>query len=203
MKNSNYVINGILIVAIIVLFILQFTGKRGGTKYPENAGFISDSTGFHLPLAYVKTDSLMAKYNFFNDMSSEMMKKLEDKRLVLKQREDKLKKEIADFYQKVQNNIFYSQERQMQEQNRLIGLQQELENYAGQIQSELSTEEMKMHQQLRDTIVTALKLYNTPKKYEFIFSNVDTDNILYADDLYDITIDVVEFLNARYVPSKK
>ena len=59
-----------------------------------------------------------------------------------------------------------------------------------------------MNQQLQDTIVSALKVFNNPQKYQLILSNVGTDNIVYADDSYDITKEIIEFLNARYVPSK-
>jgi len=203
MKNSNYIINGILIVAIIVLFILQFTGNKTNTKSPNNLGFVADSTGFHLPIAYINTDSLLSNYKFYLDLSDDLLKKQEDKSLDIKRRDDNLKKQIADFYQKAQNNIFITPERAQQEENRLLGLRQDLENYVAQISQEMSIEQAKMNKQLTDTITTALKDFNTPKKYEFILSNVGTDNILYADDSYDITVEATEFLNARYVPSKK
>ena len=203
MKNSNYIINGILLAAVIVLFILQFTGKGNGANSPETALSGSDSTGFHLPLAYVRTDSLYLNYNFYKDLSDEIMKKVEDKRLVIKQKEDKWRKNILDYQEKVEKNVFYSREMAQAAQNRLATEQQDLENYAAQVEQEMALDRLRMSKQLQDTIKTALKQYNTPKKYEIIFSDADTDNILYADDIYDITIEVTEFLNARYVPEKK
>jgi len=203
MKNSNYIISGILAVAVIVLFILQFTGRKGDTKSLEVAGAITNSTGSHLPVAFIRTDSLMAKYKFFIDLSNDLLKKQEDKTLIIKQRDDQLKKDIADFYQKVQNNVFISQERAQQEQSRLEGRQQDLQKLVAQSDREMSIEQAKTSQQLQDTIIAALKIFNTPRKYELIFANAGTDNILYADDSYDITNEVVAFLNARYVPAKK
>jgi len=202
MKNSNYIINGVLIVAVIVLFILHFTGKRGNAKQLETAGIVTDSTGAHLPIAYIRTDTLMAKYKYFNDLNDAFLKKYEDRRLTVNQKADLLNKAVADFQQKAQMNAFISQERQEQEQSRLIKQKQDLDNLASQVDKELSNEQVKMIQQIQDTIISTLKIFNTPKKYEMILSNAGTDNILYADDYYDITNDVVEFLNARYVPSK-
>jgi outer membrane protein len=203
MKNSNYIINGILLAAVIVLFILQFTGKKGDAKHPDAAGIITDSTGFHLPIAYVRTDSLMVKYSFFNDMSNAMMKKVEDKKLEINKKYDKLAVEFNDFQQKAQRNLYITQERAMQEQERILRQKEDLDNLAAQIERELSVEQMNVLQQVQDTIVAAVKVCNTQKKYEMILCNVGTDNILYADDSYDITLEIVEFLNARYVPSKK
>jgi len=202
MKNSNYIINGIVIVAIIVLFILQFTGKRADIKQPETAEANANINGYHLPIAFVRTDSLLPNYKFFTDWNEVNMKNIEDKRLAISQRSDKLQKDIIDFQQKSQMNAFISKDRELQEQNRILSAQKSLEDFIAKVEQDLSLEQSKMQQQLIDTIVTALRQFNIPKKYEFILSNAGTDNILYADDEYDITKEVIEFLNARYVPSK-
>jgi outer membrane protein len=201
MKNSNSIIKGILAVVVIVLFA-QCNGKGADSKNQGNAGAGTDSAGFRLPIAYIRTDSLITNYKFFKDLNDAYMKKMEDKRLDISRRNDKFQKEVVDFQQKVKNNVFISQERAEQEQSRLQGLQQELQNYAAQVDKEMGQEQGKMLQQMQDTIISALKLYNTPKKYEMIFSNAGTDNILYADESYDITTAFIEYLNARYVPSK-
>ena len=202
MKNSNYIINGILIVAVIVLFILHFTGKKVNVNSPGATALVSDSANFHLPIAYVRTDSLLPKYKYFNELNESLIKKAEDKKLDLNKKADKFSKDVADYQQKSQMNAFISQERQAQEQDRLLRQKQDLDNQAAQADKEMQIEQAKVFQQIQDTIINALKQFNTPKKYEIILSNSGTDNILYADDSYDITKDVLEFLNSRYVPSK-
>ena len=202
MKNSNYIINGILIVAI-ALFILNFTScKQEKTKNSETSALISDSTGLHLPIAFIRTDSLLPKYKFFNDLNDAYIKKAEDKRLDLNRRADKWTKDVTDYTQKAQMNAFLSQERQAQEQEKLYRQRDELDKLSNQVAQEMQVEQAKVFQQIQDTIIVALKEFNTPKKYELILSNAGTDNILYADDTYDITNAVLEFLNARYVPAK-
>ena len=201
MKNSNYIINGILAVAIIILFILYLTGRNTAAKHPETAGFAADTTGFHLPLAYIRTDSLLLSYKFYNDLSEILIKKMESKQLTYKQKEDNFRKQYIDYQQKAQMNAFLSPDRQMQEEKRLLGMQEDLEKFAAQVQQELSIEDANMQRQLHDTITVALREFNIPKKYEIIFSNVGTDNIFYANDIYDITAEVIEFLNDRYTPS--
>jgi len=204
MKNSNYAVNGVLAVAIVVLFILHFTNGNTDKKSSENVvENVSESIGSRLPLAFVRTDSLLNNYKFFIDMNNALMKKAEDNNLIISQRAEKFRKESQEFVEKAQRNLFVSQERQKQEENRLIGVQQDLENYAAKVDREWNQERMRMNLQLQDTIVSALKQFNTPKKYEFILGNSGTENILYADDSYDITKEVIEYLNARYVPSKK
>ena len=44
MKNINYVINGVLAVAVVILFVMQFSGKKESTVAPaftEMFGWIS------------------------------------------------------------------------------------------------------------------------------------------------------------------
>ena len=203
MKYSNYIINGILGVAVIVLFILHFTCKGSFNKYSDSEEFLRDSINFHLPIAYVKTDSLMAKYQFSIDLNDEIMKKIEDETLNVKRRQDRLMRNVSEFQQKIQNNAFLSTERAQQEEGRLMKEQEDLQTYAASVERELAYERARMAQQLNDTVIAALKVYNTPKKYEVIFSNAGTDVILFADDLYNITDEVIQFLNDRYVPEKK
>jgi len=200
MKNSNYIINGILIVAVIILFILYLTGRNTTVKHPEIAGIAADSTGFHLPIAYIRTDSLLWNYNFYNDLRDIMLRKAQDKQLEIDKKTERFRKEVMDFQNKLQNNLYLTQERVTQEEKRLTGMQEDIEKFTAQIQQELAIDEAGMQKQLHDTITTALREYNIPKKYEMIFSNVGTDNIFYANDIYDITAEVIEFLNNRYRP---
>ena len=201
MKNSNYIINGILAVAIIILFILYLTGRNNATKHPEIAGIATDSTGFHLPIAYIRTDSLLLNYKFYNDLRDVMLRKAEDKQLEINKKTERFRKEVMDFQNKLQNNVYLTQERVTQDEKRLAGMQEDIEKFTAQVQREFEIEEASMQKQLHDTITTALREYNIPKKYEMIFSNVGTDNIFYANDIYDITAEVIEFLNDRYTPS--
>jgi outer membrane protein len=201
MKNTNYIINGILAVAIIILFILQFSRKGGNTEADSSAN--SDSAGYHLPVAYIQTDSLLRNYNFYIDRNEKIMNKLEKERVTLNQRSQKLQSDYLDYQQKAQANAYLSRERMQQEETRLSRLQNELQQYAARVDEELAAEQNNLNQQLQDTILSALKLYNIPQKYQIIFSNVGTDNILYANDSYDITQNIIEFLNARYSPAKE
>jgi outer membrane protein len=44
----------------------------------------------------------------------------------------------------------------------------------------------------------AMKAFNQPQKYQMIFTRSGNSNILYATESYDITQEVIDFLNARY-----
>lgn len=200
MKYTNYIIAA-LIVAVIALYVLHFIDRKGTT--PSEGITTSDSIAVRLPIAFIRTDSLLTNYNFYKDLNEASLKKLEGQRSTINQRTQQFQKEVLDFQQKAQNNAFLTRERMNQEEVRLGRKQQELEEYAARAEQELAREQIKMQQQLTDTIMAALKVFNTPQKYQVIFSNVGTDNFFYADDSYDITQEIINFLNGRYVPEKQ
>lgn len=201
MKNINYIVNGVLVIAVIVLFVLQFSGKKGGKE--EQVVLMGDSATVVLPVAYINTDSLLQKYKYAIELNETRMSKMEGIKATLNQKEQQLTAEFLEFQRKVENNAFLTRERAQQEQERLARKQHELETYAGRTQEEFARETMKVNQQLSDTIISLLKEFNTPKKYQIIFSNSGVDNILYADDVYNVTVEVTEYLNSRFTSSPK
>ena len=105
---------------------------------------------------------------------------------------------MQDFQRKVENNAFLTRERAEQEQQRLLNKQQELQNLDNQLAQELMQEQQKLNEQLRDTVVSQLKAFNQGRGYQVVFSNTVGDNILLAGDSYDITGELLEYLNKNY-----
>ena len=201
MKNINYIINGVLALAVVILFVLQFTGKKesGVTRTftaEENASGL-------LPIAYVNVDSLLLNYNYSKDLNEIIIKKQENSRASVNQKLRALQVEMQDFQRKVENNAFLTRERAEQEQNRLVKKQQELQDFDSRLAQELVAEQQRLNEQLRDTLVSQLKVYNKDKGYQVILSNTMGDNILLAGDSYDITQEVIEYLNKNYAPASE
>ena len=146
---------------------------------------------------------MLTKYNFWNDLNEQMIKKEENIRTTLTEKGRKLEKEAQEFQRKIENNGFVSRERAEQEQARLLKQQQELQDLQQKLTEELAAENQKNSLQLRDSINSFLKVYNQDKGYDLILSNAGFDNLLYANPAFNITNEIVEGLNARYAPSAK
>ena len=201
MKNINYVINGVLAVAIVILFIMQFSGKKE-TNVTRTFAPAGDTTGL-LPIAYVNVDSLLLNYNYSKDLNEIILKKQENSRANITQKARSLQSEMQDFQRKVENNAFLTRERAEQEQQRLLKKQEELQTLDNRLAQELMQEQQKLNEQLRDTVVSQLKTFNKDRGYQVVFSNTVGDNILLAGDAYDITTELLEYLNKSYSsPSK-
>jgi outer membrane protein len=202
MKNISLITNAVLGVAVIVLFVMVLGGKNSsGTP---GVHFGGDSTlTVKLPIAYVNVDSLLLNYQFAKESNETLLKKQEDSRLDLNVQARQLQGEMAEFQRKLENNAFLSRERAEQEQNRLMRKEQDLQQLNAKLSQELMEVQQKVSEELRDTINAFLKEYNKDKKYEMIISNTASDNILLANEGYDITQEVIELLNDRYNKKKK
>ena len=203
MKNNNaYIIGAILAVAILILYILHFTSTPGknGAKKGDLVTMMSDSS-ITLPVAYVNVDSLLMNYNFAKDLNEALMRTEESSRASLTQKERQLNAAAQEFQRKLQNNAFLSQERAEQEQQRILRMQQEYQQMAERLSQEFALEQQKLNMELSDTVKVRLVEFNKGKGYQIIYSNTGSDNILFADDKYDITKEVTEFLNKKYGPA--
>ncbi len=198
MKNINYLINGILAVAIVILFVMQFSGKKEANVanvVPASAG---EATSGQLPVAYVNVDSLLENYNYAKDLNEIILKKAENSRASVNQKAAALQKDMEEFQRKISNNAFLTQERAEQEQQRLLTKRQELQDLDTRLSQELMAEQQKLNEQLRDSIVNQLKIFNQTRGFQVVFSNTAGDNILLANDVYDITAELLEYLNKNY-----
>lgn len=198
MKNINYIINGVLAVAVVILFIMQFSGKKESNVSRTFTTEGDTTTTGVLPIAYVNVDSLLQNYNYSKDLNEIILKKQENSRANITQKARTLQSEMQDFQRKVENNAFLTRERAEQEQQRLLTKQQELQNLDNQLAQELMQEQQKLNEQLRDTVVAQLKAFNQSKGFQVVFSNTMGDNILFAGDTYDITGELIDYLNKNY-----
>ena len=200
MKNLKFILNGFIALTFGLMFA-QCAGNNNAAPVSAPAAGAAGSS--NMKIAFVEIDSLLTKYNFWNDLSEQMLKKEENIRTTLNEKGKKLEAEAREFERKIQNNGFVSRERAEQEQARLMKQQQELQELQQKLTNELAAENQKNSLELRDSINSFLKVYNQTKGYDLIISNTAFDNLLYGNPAYNITNEIVEGLNARYTPSAK
>lgn len=195
-KNISLIVNGVLVVAVIILFVLVLGNKtEKDVKVVEKKG---DSQQLaNLPIAYVNIDSLLLNYTFAKDANEVLIGKQESSRATLNSKARQLQTEMDEFNRKLENNAFLSRERAEDAQRNILKKQQDLQQLEGTLSQQLLEQQDKTSKQLRDTINVFFKEYNKDGKYEMIISNTANDNILYSKEVYDITADVIKQLNAR------
>ena len=196
----KYILNGLMALALVLMFTQCADNKSNGSTNNAPAAVSGPA---NMKIAYVEIDSLLTKYRFWNDLNEMMIKKEENIRTTLNEKAKDLDSEIREFQRKLENNGFASRERAEQENLRISQKQRDLQQLQEKLSNELQAENQKNSLQLRDSINSFLKIYNKDKGYSLIISNTGFDNLLYADPAFNITNEIVEGLNARYVPASK
>ncbi|NDV68471.1 OmpH family outer membrane protein [Dysgonomonas sp. 25] len=204
MKNLTYVINGVLVVAVIILFVLFFTSKNGADGSDLGASGANDSTAAILPVAYVTVDSLLLNYDFAKDANDKLIKRMTSIEANLSKKQKDIENAQAEFNRKVQKGLFLTEERMQQEYARIAKMATDFQETYQRQQNELGKEQEETTIQISDSIKTCIEEYNKTANYEFIFLNNRHDNIIVAKGGYDITDKILTILNQRYaaVPKK-
>lgn len=200
MKN-HYVISGVLAAGLILLYILHFTSKTTTSGNQIKYEFTPGDSSIALPIAYINVDSLLINYNLAKDLREALMRIEENSRASLTQKERQVQSAAQEFQRKIENNAFLTQKRAEEEQHRIEKMGDEYQRMAQQLSNELGLEQQKLHIQLSDSVSSALKDFNKNKNFEIILSNTASDNILLAHPKYDITDEVIVYLNKRYGPA--
>lgn len=195
MKNSTQtILTALLSIAVIVLFVLHFTDKPKAVEMtPMTAG---DSVV--MPIAYVSLDSLMVQYDYARDVNDKLMASAETKQANLNAQGRQLEKEMQDFQYKMDNNAFFSQDRAEREYQRLNQKQIEFQQLQQKLSQEMLQEQAATSKSLSDTIISQIRSFNEEiGHYQMILTNINS-SIIYSIPIYDITEEVVMYLNAHY-----
>ena len=185
-----------LLFLSVLTFVACSNQKTDTATAPEAAKLDGQSL---MPIAVVNVDSILSQYAFAKESNEKLIKKQEDSRVNINTKARQLQNEMVDFQRKLENNAFLSRERAEQESRRLQQKEADLQQLDRQLSQELVTEQQKLSTQLRDSINAAIKALNKDNKYHLVLStNSLNDNILYSAPEYDITDDVIKYLNTNY-----
>jgi outer membrane protein len=195
MKNLSVVLNSILVVAVVILFVLQFSSTKEESGVNNNEG---QSGSSFFPLAYINTDSLLIKYEYAKLLKEKMLSKEEASRADFNEKAKVFQQDLMEHQRKLQNNGYLSLDRAQKEEQRLAKANKDLQDLNTRLTNELMAEQNKVNSELRDTLINYLKEYNKQKGYKVILSNTMGDNVLYSEPGVDITNDIVKALNDRY-----
>lgn len=191
MKNST-IVNIVLALAVAGLYIIYFTGnKKGNSNVSDNL----KGTNKPLSIAYVKMDSMLYTYELAKKLNVEFSSKQEAFRKEYTDKRLKFERDAAAFQEKVQRGGFLTDDRARQEQERLVGIDQELKKLDSELSQKLSEMQAQISQQIIDSISSFLKSYNGVKKYDIILNSA---NMLEGSPQYNITKEVTQGLNDRY-----
>ncbi|HJS01434.1 MAG TPA: OmpH family outer membrane protein [Flavobacterium sp.] len=150
--------------------------------------------------AYVDTSELMKEYTEAKDLEAKYKAQSEEKGRQLEAEIKRFKQDAANFQSQAQaNGQEWAQKRgaELQKREQQLGYAQQA--LAQQLQQE-SGKEM-------DSLISGIKKYikdyGKEHGYSYIYGTGDAASILYAEDKYDITKEIIKGLNDKYKASDK
>ncbi len=197
MRNTSLILNLVLVVAVVVIYVLHFSGKSGGEPVGGNSSIATSNPD--LKIAYVKVDSLILNYDLAEELHDSFTKNQEAYTKEYTEKRSSFEKRAAAFQEKVQRGGFLTQDRAVQERDRLVNEEQEILSLDQELSTKLSEMQSANNKQLIDSLMNYLKEYNANKKYSYIFNAGD---ILIGDEVHNITKEVLDAMNARYSEKK-
>jgi len=199
MKNASLITNVVLSVAVVVLFILHFTSKSGSSASNSETGEAVAASG---SIVYIQIDSLVNKFDMFNDLKSELEAKAQIIQDDLTKKSRAFERDVKDFQEKVQKGLITRAQAEAQQQQ--LGVrEQELQGLSQQKQMEMQEEQQVLFRRVMDALDKYLLKYNEDKKYALILNTSGaTNTILKGDSTLNITSSVVNGLNEEYVATK-
>ena len=199
MKGSSLIATIVLFVAVVVLYVLQFTG--GGKAEPKSGSTeaVVARSG-DLRIAYVKADSIILNYKLAEDLHDTFTKKQEAFTTEYGTKRQSFEKDATAFQEKLQRGGFLSEQSAVRERDRLVGMEQEILKMDQELSTKLAEEQAANNQQILDSLMNTINELNASKTYDYIFNAA---NILVGDEAEKLTGKGLNIMNEKYEASLK
>lgn len=193
MKGSSIIVSVVALIAVAVLYVLHFTAEDNGKVQPV-ATKTTRSDG-SLRIAYVKADSIILNYDLAQDLHDDFTKKQEAYNTEYGSKRQTFEKEAAAFQEKLQRGGFLTEQRAVQERDRLVGKEQEIRKLDQDLSTKLAEMQAANNKQILDSLMNYLEEYNKNNKYDYILNGA---SILVGEEGQNLTKEVLNALNERY-----
>lgn len=189
MKNLSLILNGVLLVAVAVLYYLHFASPKSTTAVGGDVA-VGD-----LKIAYINADSVLQHYDYFKVSREKLESKGKKLDQDLRNRAQSLQNDYAA-YQRNLGTMTIGQAKAVEED--LTKKQQNLRMYQESLSQELMGEEAKMTQELYSKVTDYLKKYGRENGIQLVLKYDPSSDLLYAGDSLDISKSVIKGLNESY-----
>lgn len=193
-----WIINALIIVAVIALFIMQFNDNDDNHDSVENQ--IQQPpipTGVTAKMAFVNSDLILQKYELVTELAKQLESERKKKDDILKVRQTEFEQEAAYFQETVQKqSLSEASAQKIYEQ--LMEKQQAIYALQDQYANELAQKEFMINMTLLDSVRNYLHRMNVEYQFDYIMNYNETGGILLAKDTFDITSPVLKGLNDEY-----
>jgi len=199
MKIVNIIINAVLGAAVVVLFVLHFTGNGKNETGDEQAGITVTEDLSDISIAYFNMDSVMSQWDLYYDYQQELGRKQAELEADFAGRTETFYQSVQDAQYKIQRQLVTRSEAEAL-QKQLATEEQNLMNLQNQYGAQLQEEGLVKNRKMLDMIERYVAELSAANGYSYVYSYQFGGNLIYGAKPYDITSQVVTGLNTRYKP---
>ncbi len=194
--NIKKVKKGLKLIGVLCLVTVLFYGcdKKGAANSESGTTPEAIQAG-ELKVAFVYTDSVINKFEYFKKKSAEITEKGKKFEGDLQSRAKGFEQEVANF-QQTASTMTMNQARAKEEE--LVKKEKNLVTYRDNLMRELSTDESGLYSDVYDQVQKYMKEYATSNKLDVILSYTRGGAVWYATDAIDVTASVINGLNKQY-----
>ncbi len=194
--KENKVKKGLKLFGILGLATVLFYGcNQPATTATEGKTTTSLGSTGELKVAFVYTDSVINKYEYFVKKSEEITDKGKKFEGELQSRAQGFEREVANFQQSANT---MTQNQALAKQDELGQKQQNLMTYRDNLMQELSVDESNLYNEVYTQVQDFVKNYAQENSLDVILSYTRGGAVWYASDAMDVTNSVIEGLNKKY-----
>ena len=203
MKNTPLILSAIALVAVTVLGIITFTGRKasdnGAAGTEEGAAAASSGD-----IVYFNLDAVINGYDMANDLRSVVETKAQNISDEINRRGNKLQNDVNAFQEKINKGLITRSVAEVQRQ-KLEEQRNAFNEYANQKNQEIAEEQQVMMNNIGDAIKKFLDKYAIEKGYAMILAtqgDILPAPVAAGDSALDVTEDIIARLNSEYVATK-
>lgn len=198
MKKSNLIFNVIVVIAIVILYVLHFTGNSNVPVFTSasDSSYVVDASA---QTVYVNGDSLLENYDYFKKAKKDFEAKTSRTENEISSKRTALEREFAAYQQQAAG---LSTDQRAKIEESLMRKEQELRMFSESAAAKLQEEQVAFNEKLFDKVSAYLKVHTKGKNYKIVMNYTKGTGILFASDSLDITNEVLEGLNSEYKKEK-
>jgi len=197
MKIANIVTNVVLAVAVVVLFVLHFTGGEK-SEQPKSVAAAGLANPGDISIAYFNMDSVMNNWDLYFSYQQELAQSQSELEAEFAGKTEAFYQRVQDAQYKIQRQLVTRSEAE-QLQQQLGTEEQELMALQNQYAAELQEEGLVKNRKMMDMIERYVTTLSAEQGYSYVYSYQFGGNLIYGAKPYDITSQVVAGLNKTYI----
>lgn len=201
---SLMILNIVLLIGLVVLYFLHFTGKGAPSRHNPSASMPAIAEDGQLKVAYVDSDTLLAKYQYALDLQEDLNRYKEAQEKSYQDQMMKFQKDYQNFIQTGENMTLSQQQAKEAE---LKQRAEKLSTLEAELTSKVLQKQMDSNIELLNCIFAFVREYNADnQQFDVILRHTFNDSpTLYVNPAMDITDEIIEGLNNEYksVKAKK